>query len=192
MKTKIKRERLRERFRDWKPEWQGTVFERYAINQARANVWRVAPLYDFADLYQELAIKFLYVVERYPEVEEPAHFMSLFKQACRNHIHDLASKRGRTIRPVSGVDPEGNAIVDLIPSREDSIGWAELRIAIERAPASIRRICANALAGKGGYRRLQGGGRETRSQLLCRLAEADGSFLLDSFRDWALKEFGKA
>lgn len=76
------------------PEWSGPV-ETWAKAFIYKNVWRVLPLYDFDDLYQELFAKYMYCCRLYPQVVDEAHFIVLFQQASIRLLHTLAGKRGK-------------------------------------------------------------------------------------------------
>jgi len=76
----------------FEPEFDGPIAG-WAVNYIKQNLWRFTPFLDFDDLYQEAYVKFRYVADKYPEVVEPQHFMSLFKISLVNHFHSLSWKR---------------------------------------------------------------------------------------------------
>lgn len=82
----------------WSPEWDG-IIKGAAINFIRENKWRCDPIHSRDDLEQDAYIIFLKICDRYPLVVEAKHFMSLFKSALRNWMHDHAryTKRKRVV-----------------------------------------------------------------------------------------------
>jgi len=74
------------------PEFQGPI-EGWVVNFLKRNYWKVAPLYDWDDLFQEAYLKFLVVSEKYPEVVDPPHFMALFKTSFIRRFIDLSKKK---------------------------------------------------------------------------------------------------
>lgn len=74
------------------PSWEGSI-EGWVVNFINKQLWRVRPHFEFDDLYQDAYMFFLVCTERYPEVVDPPHFMSLFQRCFSNRINDLASRR---------------------------------------------------------------------------------------------------
>lgn len=77
------------------PDMLDAGLKGYIINQARKNLWRVQPLYEFDDLVQEGYMCFAICKKRYGHIESSSHFMSLFKTTFQNQMHDLATARTR-------------------------------------------------------------------------------------------------
>lgn len=73
------------------PEWKGPI-EGYVVNSLSKQTWRVSSTHDRDDLRQEAYLVFLRCTARYPIIDTPQHFMSLFKTAWSRHMHDLAKK----------------------------------------------------------------------------------------------------
>lgn len=73
------------------PEFKGPI-EGYVVNCIRRDHWKVARTHDREDMKQEAHYVFLRCAAKYPIIDTPQHFMSLFKVAWNNHIIDLAKK----------------------------------------------------------------------------------------------------
>jgi hypothetical protein len=87
------RNRVRGRL-SWSPSWEGPV-QGWAVNFIKANKWRCDWVHDKDDLLQDAYLTYLKVVETYPRVIEPKHFMALFKAAMWNAMHDRARYKRR-------------------------------------------------------------------------------------------------
>lgn len=166
----------RKREKVWYPKFEDS-FEKTARALARKHIWRVRrnrPEMDEDDLFQELAIKFLQLKDKYPKVSNPKHFMGLCKPAWSNLITDLAcggyrKNNGRMQpEPIQTVSVDS---VDCVLGMHDlGLDEVELRILLEEAPEPVRLVVeAVQQTGRGGYRKLTSGLRETRRQLLSRL-----------------------
>jgi hypothetical protein len=118
-----KRERLREE-PAWEPRWED--HEAAARNIIRKSVWRVAPLYSRQDLLSEAWIVFDRCVRRYPAVVDPPHFMVLFRRALTNTIHNMATRRTRSIYQDGGTIRSLQAIV-ADGSRSETADFLEAR-----------------------------------------------------------------
>jgi len=73
----------------------GKVYEGYAANFYRSNIWRCDRLHELSDLIQDAYVIFAKVRDTYPRVIEEKHFMALYKRALTNNMHDKASYRRR-------------------------------------------------------------------------------------------------
>jgi hypothetical protein len=73
------------------PKFEGP-FAAWTYKYVNANLWKFADQYTFEDMIQEAAMKFAVCVRKYPMVDEPKHFMALYKQAVANHFIKLAKK----------------------------------------------------------------------------------------------------
>lgn len=124
------------------PEWTG-VFEGYATNFVARNGWKVARTMDRDDALQEAHLVFLRCVSRY-QVEDPKHFMALYKRMLSTHFID-AARDSSAVRDheVSSTRVEGG---------EDDTHWqtvesagaldvdAELHELIRKMPARVRAV----------------------------------------------------
>lgn len=73
------------------PEFKGPI-EGYVVNFIHKQHWRLARTHDREDMKQEAHYVFLRCAAKYPILDTPQHFMSLFKTAWSNHITDLAKR----------------------------------------------------------------------------------------------------
>jgi hypothetical protein len=71
------------------PTWEGAI-KNWAAKHIRENLWRCDSIHGFDDLMQDAYLWFVKICERYPRVNDPRHFMSLFKTTLRNKLHDHA------------------------------------------------------------------------------------------------------
>lgn len=78
----------------WEPVWEGVV-KNWAASFIKKQQWRCDRIHEFDDLLQDCYLIFLKLVERYPRVIEPHHFMALFKTSVRNSFHDKSSYKQR-------------------------------------------------------------------------------------------------
>ena len=75
------------------PEWSGE-YEGWTVNFLKANYWRVASTMEREDALQEARLLFYRLRCKY-KVEEPAHFMALFKTSFVRRFHDLSNDNSR-------------------------------------------------------------------------------------------------
>lgn len=76
----------------YSPEFSGPI-EGYVVNGMKANYFRVERSMSREEYLQEAYLVFLRVKNKYEgKVEEPKHFMALFKRAWANELNDLATK----------------------------------------------------------------------------------------------------
>ena len=73
------------------PTFEGPI-QGYAANNIQQNLWKVQPLYEREDMMQEAWLVFIRCAGKYPQLDTPQHFMSLFKMAWSRHVIDLAKK----------------------------------------------------------------------------------------------------
>src|ERR1700760_3791319 len=73
------------------PEWKGEI-EGYVMNTITRHGWRVESTHRREDLKQEAYIVFMRCAAKYPMLDTPQHFMSLFKRAWTNALNDLSVK----------------------------------------------------------------------------------------------------
>lgn len=77
------------------PRWQGAV-QGHAINTARRIYPSLCAEHEFEDLLQEAYLIYLKVKRRYPQVDTPQWFMSLFSRSLYRHFGRLADRCSRT------------------------------------------------------------------------------------------------
>lgn len=126
------------------PEWKG-VFEGYATNYVTKNGWKVSRLMDRDDALQEAHLVFLRCVSRY-QVEDPKHFMALYKRMLSTHFIDTA-KDATEIR-------EHEVSATRVEPGEEEHQWtsheaagaldvdAEVLDLIRKMPARVRAVVA--------------------------------------------------
>ena len=73
----------------FKPNWTGPI-EGYSVNCMRRHYWRVQYSMEWDDVMQECHCLFLKLCHEYPDVDNPAWFMGLYKAALLNLVNDLA------------------------------------------------------------------------------------------------------
>jgi hypothetical protein len=71
----------------WQPSWGGPI-QQWARSFIIKNKWRCDHIHSHEDLLNDAYLIYMKLVEKYPRVIQPAHFMSLFQRALSNHIHD--------------------------------------------------------------------------------------------------------
>lgn len=89
----MKKPNIRHRERLWEPEWNNEIIgwtRKFVIQ----NRWRTETYNDIDDLMQDAHIVFLKVRDKYPQVTEAAHFMSMYKTSLWRHFMD----RGRKLK----------------------------------------------------------------------------------------------
>lgn len=154
------------------------TFDTMARAYALKHIWRVRkrlPHMDVDDLYQELALKFVHLVERYPDASR-GHFIALCGRAFSNRCTDLACSGYR--RNNGREEPESNRNVD-IDSIDSILGFhdlglaeAELRVLLDDAPEPVRRIVDEAVLAR--PRRRRDTAYQRLSQLLHASLRRDG------------------
>lgn len=124
----------------YSPEWKGPI-EGYTTNFINRQGWRVLRTHDFKDCMQEAYLVFMRCAERYPIIDTGAHFMSLYKRALTNHMHDLAEKAtsaNRMVPEVAQDREEGGEWA------RDSVGELEnlgqLLIMLQQAPREVMMV----------------------------------------------------
>ena len=71
------------------PRWQGAI-QGHAVNTARKIYPALVAEYEFEDLLQEAYLVFVKVKGKYPQVDTPQWFMSLFSRSLYRHFARLA------------------------------------------------------------------------------------------------------
>src|SRR3989344_715584 len=74
-------------------EWKGVV-EGYTKNQSVKFIrnFNKNPLYELEDLMQEGYVLYIKVIEKYKEINEPKHLMSLYKSTLKNRFNEIANE----------------------------------------------------------------------------------------------------
>lgn len=121
------------------PQWRGSI-ESWTKNYIRNNLWRAPRGYEFQDLLQDGYEKFLKCFKKYPEVTEPQHFMSLYKRAFSNHLHDLSNYASHQTENVakSSDEEEGDDLIESAVGEYSNDG--EIQNLIQNAPEHVRQV----------------------------------------------------
>src|SRR3954467_6068762 len=72
------------------PSFTGEI-EGWTMNFLKVNLWRVARTMDRDDCMQEARCVFLRVADKYRDVNDPAHFMALYKTSWRRAFPDFSN-----------------------------------------------------------------------------------------------------
>lgn len=121
------------------PQWAGS-FEGFVTNFLKTNYWKVESSMTYEDCVNEAYLVFLRLKERY-SVQEPKHFMALFKTSlCRRFI-DLASLDSelRSIESLWVEDEykEFKESRDLVGSLGND---GEIMVALQQAPSEVVQV----------------------------------------------------
>lgn len=117
------------------PTWTGSI-EGYSKNYCIKNLWKFLPLsYDLEDLMQESYVVFLKCQMRYPEIDTPQHFMSLFKSALHNYLFDLSKPYLMEVQHLVYLPEEVN--LENFSFAEEE---ATLRILLSQAPKEVKQV----------------------------------------------------
>lgn len=120
------------------PEFAGPV-EGWMINYNTKNFWRVARSMEWEDLSQEGYLVFMRCSARYPVIDTPQHFMSLFKRAWINQFTDLANRDTDQRAEVSDFrEFDGDEIVT--EPIGDTNHNGDLVLMIQQAPSEVRMV----------------------------------------------------
>lgn len=159
------------------PEFKGPI-EGYVVNYLKREMWKVSRTQEYEDMMQEAFYVFLKCKARYEDtVNEPQHFMALFKTAWFHHFTNLTIKDTARRHEVAGPmksDEEGEVIEYMGETNNEG----QLAVMLRQAPAEIlqvvnlflncpQEILDMALASwRGQDRRYIGGGSRKVCQLL--------------------------
>lgn len=119
----------------WSACWGGAT-ENWTKSFIKQHRWRCDRIHDFDDLLQDAYLTFLKVERRYPRAAGQAHFMTLYRTALKNEMHDRARymRRKREQHQDTSVDA-----ADLTSGRIGEVGHdGYLNLLIEKAPEGVR------------------------------------------------------
>lgn len=125
------------------PSFDGPI-RGYVMNYLRKNYWRVQRSMEYEDVLQEAAFLVAYLANRYPDVDTPQWFMTLFKRSWAGHFAELAYKDSDVkmeVSPSFYADEEGEASEfdpDGFVGDQDNAGM--LSIMIRNAPAEVKSV----------------------------------------------------
>jgi len=89
----------------WTPCWEGAT-KNWAKGFLLKNRWRCDRIHEIDDLLQDAYLTFLKIADRYPRVMGQAHFMTLYRRAMANEMHDRSRymRRKRELHQDTSVD----------------------------------------------------------------------------------------
>lgn len=121
------------------PVFKGPI-EGWVVNYTRPMFWRVESIMEWKDVMQEAYIVFMRCAAKYPVVDTPQHFMTLFKRAWVNEYHDLSNEATRLRLFVSDHKEldEGESLPVEQVGETDNGGF--LAVALRQAPEEVRRV----------------------------------------------------
>ncbi len=157
------------------PEWEGVV-EGWTVNYLHQNLWRVPRYMEFEDLKSDAYVRFLDCRDRYPNVIDAPHFMSLYKVSVVNHITDLSNKATKMKSEVvtSALESDGNQASSFLPGYaiDDDAQNQFLVTESLQEDADMQAVIEGFTNGKRPrYRRDKNTRkRECRSEYICRVA----------------------
>ena len=151
--------------------WDRKEFAGYVRKFYQTQAWRLFSYWEEEDVYQEMYIKFLKVLRKYPDVQTPRHLMGLFKIALQNWAHNCNEKR-RLESPlvlmggvVKEVEEDGG--MESYLSQHPGQDYEELTMGIrlKDLPSKLQQVLKRALFGD----QLPNRKNESVNQYLCRL-----------------------
>lgn len=167
----------------------------WLFKTAHKNYWRVQSWYDLDDLIQDGYMTWCMVADRYADSvrerckdqpENQRHdamvevMMSLFRRSYTNHIHDLASRRSRTLEvAVSDLDPVEQSHAQVFENTTPAYNAAREAEVVDLAPDGIREVlqlynndpASPKISAR--FRVRRDGSRETLNERFCRLSGCD-------------------
>lgn len=160
----------------------------WLIKTATKSFWRVSKWYELDDLIQDGYLCYYKVCQRYPTATDVPHRMALFKITYINFIHDLATRRTKSVTEVldSDLQTGSDDLIDqsfIATLAECPLsGMIEVGAILASAPERVRAALelftteAGLKTLRSAYRRQRGGKhlvRETMNQRLCRVLGYD-------------------
>lgn len=117
-------------------EWKGPI-EGYVTNFLTKNYWKVARTCPREDVMQEAYCVFLRCKRKYPHIEEPKHFMALFKTAWYHEFMDLANADTEQRVEQQPLENESGEILESIGELNND---GMLAVMIRQAPAEVNTV----------------------------------------------------
>lgn len=118
------------------PEFKGPI-EGWVVNHLRTNYWKVGRTMAREDVLQEAYLVFLRCKQKYPKMDTPQHFMSLFKTSWSRQFINFANadteSRVLTEMPIIRTE-DGDVELDVAGER-DNDGY--LSVLLSQAPAEV-------------------------------------------------------
>lgn len=119
---------------NWSPQWEGAT-RNWALGFIKKNRWRCDRINGFDDLLQDAYLTYLKIEQKYPRVMGQAHFMTLYRTAVRNEMHDRARymRRKREQHQDTSVDA-----AEIIGRIGEVTNEGYITLLIEQAPEELR------------------------------------------------------
>lgn len=152
---------------------------KWIYKTANKNVWRVATAsYEIDDLIQDGFMCWAKVSQRYGNVADRPHIMSLFQRTFLNHIHMLANKRSQELDLNQPIDIVSEYTISNSLKEQE---LATFQVLCNQAPYPVKKILG-VFASDEGLRKLRSQPRakegetkaplkETLSEALCRASK---------------------
>lgn len=145
----------------------------WIVETSKKNHWRVASWYELRDLIQDGYMVYARCNETYAHIRKQSHFMALFKTSFKNHIHNLAKLKSRTVDfPISlfVVDdtPDWTALDVLAGPQPEE---ATFRVLLTQLPTELKALLLILAKDARNIPKLrrENRTRETLNEYLCRL-----------------------
>jgi hypothetical protein len=128
----------------YSPEFKGAI-EGWTVNHVSKNMWKVARTQQRDDVMQEAYEVFMRVARRYPDLDDPRHFMALYKTSWLRHFTDLANAdtADRVTVGMSSLRPSRDGGEDEEGER-DFVGATDndgaLAVLIRQAPKEVKQV----------------------------------------------------
>jgi len=165
-----KRTRVRLR---WTPQWEGSV-ETWTRKFIRKNGWRADRIFEPDDLLHECYLTFIKISEMYPRVVDPPHFMSLYKRAIWNQMHDRA--RYMRLKKLIHIETSEDVSDLFIAYPGETTNEGYLRAAFAEAPKELQMAFSLMETAPEKLRTPCPGPRENLNMKLRRILGVEGQF----------------
>jgi len=180
----MNRQRL---IRQLTPVKAGSPLVGWTLNTIRHNAWKVRPLYDEGDLFNEAFLVHAHCDAMYANVRDAKHFAALYRTAFTRRIIALAAEaaKARTCQNVADY-------VDAVRCKsasEESL-WQDMyaKDLEVTAPPTVKRLlgCVEVLKFLGNMPRAWGTTRRHANNRLCRIAGINPTFndLVGTIERW--------
>lgn len=119
------------------PDWEGSIFQRWAKNFCAKNQWRVSHvLGDYEDCLAECAKHYVICCQRYgATVNSAQHFMYMYKQWVVPEFHTLAVRDGSIRKLHDAMAPLPGDEIDHFPEAQ-----ANLQLELDGASEELKSV----------------------------------------------------
>lgn len=123
------------------PRWPGPI-EGHAVNQIRRMYPGLCAEHEFDDLLQEAYLVFMKCKAAYPNIDNAAWFMAVFRTSLQNRLFNMAARCGRTVS-LEALEEAGQQFEQAV---DDGLaGYA--RVLMGELPQTIRGLIWTACFG---------------------------------------------